>query len=68
MVGIHFDAVVATDGLAINEEIATAIEEIYRIDVQDGILPRLVEFGSWIGGDQDGNPNVTHESAEYALD
>ena len=49
-------------------EIATAIEEIYRIDVQDGVLPRLVEFGSWIGGDQDGNPNVTHESTEYALD
>jgi len=50
------------------EEIATAIEEIYRIDVEDGMLPRLVEFGSWIGGDQDGNPNVTRESTEYALD
>jgi phosphoenolpyruvate carboxylase len=49
-------------------EIAAAIEEVYRIDVQDGVLPRLVEFASWIGGDQDGNPNVTHESAEYALD
>jgi hypothetical protein len=36
VVGIHFDAVVATDGLAINEEIAAAVRthvaERYRLE------------------------------------
>jgi phosphoenolpyruvate carboxylase len=48
-------------------EVANAIEEVYRTPAQAATLPRLVEFGSWIGGDQDGNPNVTQESTQYAL-
>jgi len=30
-------------------------------------IPGLVEFGSWIGGDRDGNPYVTAEATENAM-
>ncbi len=40
-------------------EIAAAFAEEYGLDLYPLALPCLVRFSSWIGGDRDGNPNVT---------
>jgi phosphoenolpyruvate carboxylase len=48
-------------------ELAESVQRVYGVCVQDGELPNLIEFGSWIGGDRDGNPFVTSESTENAL-
>ncbi|RZL65577.1 MAG: phosphoenolpyruvate carboxylase [Variovorax sp.] len=52
---------------------ATFLREIPRVYAdlekalgQDGIAPFL-RMGQWIGGDRDGNPNVTAQTLEYAL-
>lgn len=41
--------------------------EVERVYGRSMPLTPLVRFGSWIGGDKDGNPNVTHESLRWAL-
>jgi phosphoenolpyruvate carboxylase len=56
---------------------ATFLREIPRVYAdlekalgQGGVVPSVAPFlrmGQWIGGDRDGNPNVTAETLEYAL-
>ncbi len=41
------------------EEIAGAFRDEYGTEVEPNALPQVVRFGSWIGGDRDGNPYVT---------
>lgn len=48
-------------------ELALGLSEAYGVKVDPGSLPNLLHFGSWIGGDADGNPNVTAETLEEAL-
>jgi phosphoenolpyruvate carboxylase len=48
-------------------EIALALTSEYGIAVELAGLPQLVGFGSWIGGDRDGNPFVTTEATREAL-
>ena len=49
-------------------EVAHAIEtELAESEPDLADLPQLVSFGSWIGGDRDGNPFVTGETTAEAL-
>jgi phosphoenolpyruvate carboxylase len=48
-------------------EIGDALESEYGLKAELAELPQLVSFGSWIGGDRDGNPFVTPEATREAL-
>jgi phosphoenolpyruvate carboxylase len=49
------------------EEIAGSFREVYGLNISSADLPKAISFGSWIGGDRDGNPFVTHECTTQAL-
>jgi len=49
------------------EGLADDFREAYGVELRARDLPRLVRFGSWIGGDRDGNPSVTPECTQDAL-
>jgi len=44
---------------AFYEEIAQALEKLYGTDAGATRVPAILHFGSWAGGDMDGNPTCT---------
>ena len=47
------------------EAFADAVEVVYGRRIE---LPQVLRFGSWVGGDMDGNPNVNAGTIRAALD
>jgi len=63
--GLYYLSSVLYDALA---DVSMAFRaEVERVYGRTMPLRCLMRFGSWIGGDKDGNPNVTHESLRWAL-
>ncbi|MGA3129569.1 MAG: phosphoenolpyruvate carboxylase [Terracidiphilus sp.] len=48
-------------------EISAALGAAYGLEIEPHELPLVLHFGSWIGGDRDGNPFVTPEVTRAAL-
>ncbi|MGD1062303.1 MAG: phosphoenolpyruvate carboxylase [Terracidiphilus sp.] len=48
-------------------EISAALYAAYGLEIEPLELPLMLRFGSWIGGDRDGNPFVTPEVTRAAL-
>ncbi|HEX3438535.1 MAG TPA: phosphoenolpyruvate carboxylase [Pseudacidobacterium sp.] len=49
------------------EEVSAALASEYGIEIDISELPLLLGFGSWIGGDRDGNPFVTPEVTRESI-
>ncbi len=49
-------------------EIVESFRDVYGLDLDANNLPNLVHFGSWIGGDRDGNPLVKPDCIRDALE
>ena len=49
-------------------EVAESIRDVYGTVLDASELPNLLSFGSWIGGDRDGNPLVKPECVKDALE
>ena len=52
---------------ALYEEIAQALEKLYGVSAESLVLPTIIRFGTWVGGDMDGNPDVHAKTMRETL-
>jgi len=67
--GLRYSRLSLFDALPkIYAELVESVREVYGFEFDQATLPNLVQLGSWIGGDRDGNPLVKPECTHDALD
>jgi phosphoenolpyruvate carboxylase len=49
------------------QDMAEAFREVFGMQLSGSDLPTVIRFGSWTGGDRDGNPFVTIQTTRVAL-
>ena len=63
----YYDASIYATLPGLYTEVAAAFEAEYGVCLSLAEMPLLLSFGSWIGGDRDGNPYVTPQATREAL-
>ncbi|MGA7109105.1 MAG: phosphoenolpyruvate carboxylase, partial [Terracidiphilus sp.] len=63
----YYDVSIFATLPSLYREIAEALRAAYDLEIEPHELPLLLHFGSWIGGDRDGNPFVTPEVTRGAI-
>jgi len=49
------------------EDIESALERVFGVEGQNVLVPSIVHFASWVGGDMDGNPNVNAKTIRSTM-
>jgi phosphoenolpyruvate carboxylase len=52
---------------AFYDELAEALAKLYGVQADSLELPNMVRFGTWVGGDMDGNPDVHAKTIRETL-
>jgi phosphoenolpyruvate carboxylase len=63
----YYDVSIFATLPSLYREVAEAMRAAYGLEMEPHALPVVLQFGSWIGGDRDGNPYVTPEVTRDAI-